>query len=186
MIRGFFFDLDGTLVDTHYSNFEAYRHALADFGVDLTFDRFKTSIGHQAKVFLPWFAPDLSDGDYEEIAVKKKQYYKEAAHLSVLNKQLVQFIAAIKPDHVVALVTTAKRENAQTILDHHKIGDLFDVIVAAEDVSASKPSPEAYLLALQKTGLSPKEVVTFEDSQPGIDSATSAGIAVIQVKDFQV
>ncbi len=186
MIRGFFFDLDGTLVDTHKSNFEAYRRALADFGVDLTFDQFKKSIGHQAKVFLPWFAPHLNESDYEEIAQKKKEYYREAAYLSILNEQLVRFIAAIKPDHVVALVTTAKRENAQTILDHHKLTDLFDLIVAAEDVSVSKPSPEAYLLALQRAGLGAHEVIAFEDSAPGVESAASAGIAVIQIKDFQV
>lgn len=186
MIRGFFFDLDGTLVDTHNSNFEAYRRALLDFGVELTFDQFRKSIGHQAKVFLPWFAPGLESDDYERIAQKKKEYYKEAARLSIVNEQLVRFIASVKPDHAIALVTTAKRDNAQTILEHHKLGRLFDVVVTAEDVLASKPSPEAYLIALRKTGLGPKEVVAFEDSQPGLEAATAAGIAVIQVKDFQV
>ena len=49
MIKGFFFDLDGTLVDTHHANFEAYKRALQDFGVDISFDDFKKTIGMQAK-----------------------------------------------------------------------------------------------------------------------------------------
>lgn len=186
MIRGFFFDLDGTIVDTHGANFEAYRRALADFDVELTFDEFKKSIGHQAKTFLPWFAPGLSDEHYEQIAQKKKAYYKEAAHLSLLNERLVRFISTIKPNHVIALVTTAKRENAETILRHHNLESLFDIIIAAEDVSVSKPSPEAYKKALQQARLSPSEVIAFEDSQPGIDSAEAAGIAVLEIKDFQL
>lgn len=186
MIKGFFFDLDGTLVDTHGANFEAYRHALSDFGVELTFGAFKKSIGHQAKEFLPWFAPNLTAEQYEEVAQLKKRYYKDAAHISVLNEQLAQFISAIKPNHIVALVTTAKKENAETILRHHNLMALFDEIVTAEDVKVSKPSPDAYLIALEKTGLRADEVVAFEDSQPGIDAAKAASIAVIEVKDFQL
>lgn len=185
MIKGFFFDLDGTLVDTHGANFEAYRRALADFDIELTFEEFKKSIGHQAKIFLPWFAPDLNADEYEQIAQTKKKYYKEAAHLSIVNEGLVKFINTVKQGHKIVLVTTAKRENAETILRHHNLLDVFDDIITAEDVSLSKPSPEAYELALKKAGLRPDEVITFEDSQPGIDSAQAAGIAVIEIKDFQ-
>lgn len=186
MIKGFFFDLDGTLVDTHHANFEAYRQALADFGVGLGFEEFKKSIGQQAQTFLPWFAPGMRLEQYEEIAQKKKGYYKKVAHLSVLNRPLFDFISMVKPGRVIALVTTAKRENALTILRHHHLDGLFNEVVTAEDVLVSKPSPEAYRVALQRTGLDPGEVLAFEDSQPGIDSAEAAGIAVIEIKDFQL
>lgn len=185
MIKGFFFDLDGTLVDTHRANFEAYRHALEDFGVELTFDEFKKSIGHQAKTFLPWFAPHLTAEELDEVAEKKKQYYKDYVHLSVLNHQLVDFLKYLKPHHTIVLVTTAKRENAETMLRHHDLIDLFDLMVTFEDVTDSKPSPEAYQLALERTNLKPSEVIAFEDSPSGISAASGAGIAVVEIGDFK-
>ncbi len=186
MIKAFFFDLDGTLVDTHRANFEAYRRALDDFGVTLTFDEFKKSIGHQAKTFLPWFAPGLSNEELEKVACKKKEYYKEVVHLSVINQQLVDFLTYLKPNHTVVLVTTAKRENAETILKHHDLLSLFDHIITFEDVTESKPSPEAYRIALERSGLRPSEAIAFEDSRSGIMAASAAGIAVVEVKDFIV
>lgn len=184
MIKAFFFDLDGTLVDTHQANFEAYRHALADVGVTITHDDFKKSIGHQAQLFLRWFAPGLADEEYHAIADRKAKYYKDLMHLSVLNAQLVKFIEAVRPEHKIVLVTTAKRRNANAVLDHHKLTDTFDLIITAEDVTKSKPSPECYNLALSKTGLEASEVIAFEDSQPGIEAAETAGIPVVYIKDF--
>ncbi len=185
MIKGFFFDLDGTLVDTHRANFEAYRQALDDFGVQLTFDDFKKSIGHQAKTFLPWFAPHLSATELEEIAKKKKHYYKDCVHLSVLNRRLVDFLVYLKPHHTIVLVTTAKRENAETMLRHHNLLGLFDLTITFEDVANSKPSPEAYELALERTNLKPSEVIAFEDSPSGVSAASDAGIAVVEIEDFK-
>lgn len=185
MIKGFFFDLDGTLVDTHRANFEAYRHALEDYGVAITFDEFKKSIGHQAKTFLPWFAPSLSSEELDEVAEKKKQFYKEYVHLSVPNTQLVELLKYLKPHHVIVLVTTAKRVNAEMMLTHHKLQDVFDQIITFEDVTNSKPSPESYQLALERTKLKPNEVIAFEDSPSGIAAASGAGIAVVEVRDFR-
>lgn len=186
MIKGFFFDLDGTLVNTHSANFEAYRLALKDYGVTINFEQFKETIGHSAKAFLPILAPNLSDVELEDITEKKRIYYRQVSHLSVLNNYLANFLRQIKDENLTVLVTTAKRENAETILRHHNLLSQFNYIITAEDVTSPKPSPEAYELALKKTGLKPNEVVAFEDSSPGAEAAANAGIAVIRVKDFIV
>lgn len=185
MIRAVFVDLDGTLVDTHSANFNAYKQALKDFGIILTFDEFKRSIGHQAKTFLPWFAPNLNDKELDEVAEKKKKYYKDLVHLSAPNRHLVDFFAYLKPNHMIVLVTTAKRENAEAILKHHNLMSIFDLMITFEDVTNSKPSPEAYELALKRTKLESHEVIAFEDSPSGIIAASKAGIAVMEIRDFR-
>lgn len=184
MIKGFFFDLDGTLVDTHRANFEAYRKALSDHGIVITIEDFKKTIGKQAYDFLPELAPGLPSKTYENIGSRKAEYYKDLAHLSKLNQPLRQFVDYINKGHVVALVTTAKRRNAEVILKHHKLEGCFDFVVCADDVIKSKPSPEAYEVALKRSGLQADEVVAFEDSESGRQAAESAGIAVITIKDF--
>jgi len=184
MIRGFFFDLDGTLVDTHRANYRAYKQALADFGFEIEWQDFQKSIGHQARTFLPWFAPGLSAASYGQIADKKKEYYRsEIAHTN-LNIRLVKFMESMKPSHKIALVTTAKRENAEAVLKHHGLSEYFDIVITAEDVSQSKPNPECYKLALKRASLQPKEVVAFEDSSVGVVAAEKAGIAVIKIEGF--
>lgn len=184
MIQGFFFDLDGTLVDTHRANFEAYRRALAEFNVEITYEQFKKTIGHQAQTYLPWLAPGLASKEYKKIAERKAVHYQDVMHLTAANKSLLQFLNAIRPNHVVALVTTAKRENANAVLLHYGLADIFDVVVASDDVYASKPSPECYQLALKKVGLEAKEVIAFEDSSPGAAAAEAAGIAVVRIERF--
>ena len=47
-----------------------------------------------------------------------------------------------------------------------------------------KPNPEAYLLALHKTGLAADEVIAFEDSLKGEAAAIGAGINVIRIRNF--
>lgn len=184
MIKGFFFDLDGTLADTHAANFEAYRRALLDIHIAITFEDFKKTIGQQAQTFLPLLAPGLSKEEYAAIAARKATYYKNLVHLSVLNVHLLRLIHSLQSELTIALVTTAKRKNAEAVLRHHGIADIFDVIVTADDVETSKPSPECYHLALRTAGLKPSEVIAFEDSETGIKAAETAGIAVVVIRDF--
>lgn len=184
MIKVIFFDLDGTLVDTHRANYEAYRGALKDYGVELTYDEFKKSIGYQANTFLRWFAPELSDEEYRLIALRKAELYQDTVKDSVANIHLIAHLQYLKKGHTIILVTTAKRRNAMAVLKHHGIEGSFDYIVSAEDVKISKPSPECYELALKMCNIKPSEALAFEDSQPGVEAAERAGIPVITVSDF--
>lgn len=186
MIRGFFFDLDGTLVDTHYANYLAYRKALRELGVNVNFAQFKKTIGLSAKKFLPQLAPGHTPAEYQAVAERKAAYYKDYLHRSTLNTELIDFIRDISKSCKIVLVTTAKTKNLQAVLKHHGIEDIFDLVVSQEDVAELKPHPEAYLRALSLTGLKAEEVVAFEDSESGISAAKAAGIPVISIKDFRV
>ncbi|MBW1640344.1 HAD-IA family hydrolase [Microbacterium resistens] len=53
--------------------------------------------------------------------------------------------------------------------------------VTAEDVTASKPDPEGFLLGAQRLGIAPEECVAFEDSEAGIAAAKAAGMRVVGV-----
>lgn len=52
-------------------------------------------------------------------------------------------------------------------------------IFSAEQVKKPKPSPDVYLFALEKLGLSPHETIVVEDSVTGVYAAKSAGIPVV-------
>jgi len=58
---------------------------------------------------------------------------------------------------------------------------LFDVLVCGEDVSATKPDPEPYLLAAKLLDVNPARCFALEDSPNGVASAQAAGCRVIAV-----
>jgi beta-phosphoglucomutase-like phosphatase (HAD superfamily) len=78
-----------------------------------------------------------------------------------------------------ALVTSSQRAFADAVLA--ATGMTFPVIVSAEDVTASKPDPEPYLLAAKLLTVAPESCVALEDSPNGVASATAAGCRVVAV-----
>ena len=53
---------------------------------------------------------------------------------------------------------------------------------SVDQVVMAKPNPEAYLKALELSGLHSYEVLAFEDSISGIQAAKAAGIQVLKIK----
>ena len=57
----------------------------------------------------------------------------------------------------------------------------FEFIIDGDDVARSKPDPEGYLLAMERLGVEPHEVLILEDSVPGTAAGLAAGAAVLAV-----
>ena len=82
------------------------------------------------------------------------------------------------------IVTMSMRRMALAVQQavHQQIGlEVFDFVVAGDDVINGKPHPEAYLKAAEKLGLTPEECVAFEDSLNGLTSAETAGTRAVGV-----
>jgi beta-phosphoglucomutase-like phosphatase (HAD superfamily) len=58
----------------------------------------------------------------------------------------------------------------------------FSVVLAAEDVPTSKPSPEGYLMAAKELKVASRDCVVFEDSTAGIGAGRAAGCKVVAVE----
>jgi HAD superfamily hydrolase (TIGR01509 family) len=78
-----------------------------------------------------------------------------------------------------ALVTSSERDFMETVLA--STGMRFDALVCAEDVAATKPDPEPYLLAAKLVGVPPGDCFALEDSPNGVASAEAAGCRVFAV-----
>jgi beta-phosphoglucomutase-like phosphatase (HAD superfamily) len=78
-----------------------------------------------------------------------------------------------------ALVTSSQRSFAAAVLD--ATGLPFPVTVCSDDVAATKPAPDPYLMAAKLLDVAPQECVALEDSPNGVASATAAGCRVVAV-----
>lgn len=79
----------------------------------------------------------------------------------------------------LALVTGASRDAAAPPLRAAGVLALFDIVVAQEDIVASKPDPEGFLRAVRALGARPERTVVLEDSIPGLRAAHAAGLRAI-------
>lgn len=184
-IKGFFFDLDGTLVNTYEADFLAYRDAIKEVtGIVVDRDAFMSTNGMEMRQKLEILAPGITSEQADKIAAGKKKFYKNHIHTTIPNETLLAFMIDMAEHHTIALVTTAKQQNAETVLEKYGISDLFDVKVFGDGVTYAKPHPESYLKALALSGLEASEVLAFEDSKSGLDSAHAAGIKTIHVRNF--
>jgi HAD superfamily hydrolase (TIGR01509 family) len=68
----------------------------------------------------------------------------------------------------------------EPVLRAAQIYDVFDAMVFGDEVAAPKPSPAPYQLVAQKLGIDTG--IAFEDSEPGLASARTAGFRAIKVE----
>ena len=83
-----------------------------------------------------------------------------------------------------AIVTMSIRRMALAVRDaaHASTGlEIFDIVVAGDDVENGKPHPEAYLKAAALLGLEAAACVAIEDSLNGLTSAEAAGTRALGV-----
>ena len=125
------------------------------------------------------------------IARKAQAYIKEVELLEKLPiyPGLEEFILSLQVAQLkIALVTGSLRLEVELVLNQAGLAKYFEVIVAGDDVTASKPQPDGYLLAVERLNqlypdlkLEPGECLAIEDTFAGIQAAQKAGISVVGV-----
>jgi HAD superfamily hydrolase (TIGR01509 family) len=177
------FDMDGLLVDSEPLWLEAETAVMARLGADWTRADQMQLLGGSldrtvryllAKAAKP--APPEVIGEWlmSEIAGRVRD---QGVPVRPGARELLASVAAAGLPR--ALVTSSERRFMDTVLA--STGMRFDVLVCADDVSATKPDPEPYLLAAKLLEVDPGYCVALEDSPNGVASAQAAGCRVIAV-----
>jgi HAD superfamily hydrolase (TIGR01509 family) len=84
----------------------------------------------------------------------------------------------------IALVTSARRPTAESHLDETGLTPFFTAIITRDDVALPKPAPDPFRAAAAALGIAVEDCLAFEDSGPGIASASTAGMPVVLVPDL--
>lgn len=94
-----------------------------------------------------------------------------------------KFLKELKSKGVrTGLVTSSNDRKMKLVLNRHPdLPVLFDVIVTANDIIHPKPSPDAYLKAIEYLNADAAQTIVFEDSFYGLKSARDAGCIVVGV-----
>jgi beta-phosphoglucomutase len=178
------FDMDGVILDSEPLHVAAFQATLDRHGYKLS-----------TKDYKEHFAGKTDEAGFEsyfnfinetvEIPVimgeKARKYLELAGDQLVPYTGIVPLIRNLADIIPLALVTGSLRAEAEVALKAFEITDCFKVIIAAEDISQSKPNPEGYNKAAARIGVSLEKCVVIEDSPSGIKAALAAGIECIAV-----
>lgn len=81
-------------------------------------------------------------------------------------------------DNITAYHTVNKR-----MIEKAKMDEVFEFIIAKEDVTNRKPHPEVHEKILNYFKIKPEETLIIEDSLLGVETAKNAGIDVVTIYD---
>ena len=192
-IKYLLFDMDGTLVDTEPVGPQTFLNQLSKYGVKPTDDEYELFV----KVWRR-DGTDINENDYLSDIVKKyklditpdeyigefySMYEKgiiEAAPLTGVH----EFLNKTKESKrfKLAVVTASKASQVRAVLKKNGWDDVFDVIVAEEDISHHKPDPEPFIVGMNKLSAKSDECIILEDSKNGVLAGKSSGCLVIGLK----
>lgn len=176
-------DLDGTLIDSEPLLFEAERLALAQDGLDLTYEIKQRFIGLGGNEVLTgladWFGVEADLDRWN--AVKKDAYFQlldtvpafpPAVELArrLAAAGVPMAVASGSPVHVIGRALRAIGL-AEEITTH----------VSVEQVAAGKPSPDVFFAAADALGVPPANCVVIEDAVPGVLAARAAGMRCLAI-----
>ncbi|AFY64662.1 HAD family phosphatase [Geitlerinema sp. PCC 7407] len=130
---------------------------------------------------------------YLDILIRRKaQAYRQALdglETLPIYPGLEDFLFKLQGQGVpMGVVSGALRSEIELVLTRSHLAKYFTVMVGGDEISASKPDPEGYLLAVDRLNaalpdlqLQPQNCLAIEDTYPGIRAAKGAGMQVLGV-----
>jgi HAD superfamily hydrolase (TIGR01509 family) len=179
------FDLDGVLFDTERVQLLGWVAALKPYSKGMNSRTYMKYAGKAGPIIVKELIRDMGIKVTEKELISSKEKYvidymkKKPVRIMPYAKQALSFFSGRKIK--MAAATSAPR--GETLLKLKKSGFLpyFDVIVSRDDVRRGKPFPDVYVKTAEKLGMEPALCLAVEDTQAGLQSAKSAGLACIAV-----
>jgi HAD superfamily hydrolase (TIGR01509 family) len=118
----------------------------------------------------------------ELLRLRQGVYKQRIADRNPIAEASVRLVKLLADNEIpLGIVTGAQRDDVLAVLAGSPAGELFDVLIAEEDVRNGKPHPEGFLTAARLLNRPPGDVLVFEDSVPGVQAALAAGMHCLAV-----
>jgi len=180
-IQGWFFDLDGTLMDTDDEAVEALAHRLRLIGNTRSRQLARSVVMlsetpmNDAMTLL-----DMVGFDPWIFALRRRLNHRVEPTFRLIAgvRPLIQRLATIGQ---LAVVSTRSQEDAVLFLKQHLLSRHFRLLATQETTKRLKPHPEPVLYAARQLGLDPAACVMVGDTTVDMRAARRAGAWAIGV-----
>ncbi|RAJ93958.1 beta-phosphoglucomutase-like phosphatase (HAD superfamily) [Aliidiomarina maris] len=171
------FDLDGTLVDSDYANYLAYKDAV--MSVLSTQIEIDFTLGTRiTRDLLEELIPAITHKQLDEIALLKERLYHKFLSETETSPRLIEMVARVQ-DKEVVLATNSRRCRAEMLLNHHGLIEKFTRKIY-RDAESQRDKYVQLMAELPKGSMS---ILVFENDKKAIESAVACGIGIDQIID---
>jgi HAD superfamily hydrolase (TIGR01549 family) len=173
--RAVVFDQDGTLINTFIPALHAYSVAC---GRQITLAELEPvahlgAARNLVSALLGHTASDTEDDIFHDALA-------EAVAAIDPYPGIVDVLESLRHARIAtAVATNSDARSARVVLGAHGLDLLLDTIVTVDQVSGPKPSPESILLACERIGADPPDVVFVGDSPADMVAARAAGTVAV-------
>ncbi|MES2257189.1 MAG: HAD family phosphatase [Pseudomonadota bacterium] len=185
-IEGILWDNDGVLVDTERLFYEANRLVFEPHGIALTeLDFFNWYLADNCGAWHLLEQRGMPEPQITALRAERNRLYS----VLLLETEIVpvpgvtQVLEALAARLPMGVVTSSIGNHFDIIHGRLDLLRHFRFVLTAESYVNSKPSPEPYLLGLERLGLGADRCVVIEDSPRGLQAATAAGIRCIVLRN---
>lgn len=188
MLQCIIFDLDGVLVSTDEYHYQAWKD-IADelhipFNKDDNMHQRGVSRLESLEIILKKTDKIFTHSEKLQLANKKNTKYIESIEKNLTKDNILpgvlDLLYHLKTKNITMIVGSSSK-NADFILTKTKLHTFMDAVVSGLDITNSKPHPEVFITAGQKSGYQAHECLVIEDADTGIDAALAAGMRVLAV-----
>jgi beta-phosphoglucomutase len=192
-MKAIIFDMDGVLVDTMPSHFQAMKTAVAEIAeINLDERTFYLLEGmpilEMAQKLLDLEGHKIQAGKaslgtlVEKIGMRKKQVFMQMKQIPRPFDGVRELILESLRGCLKAVVTGSSKQELDTILENNFGMNVFTVTVNGDEFEGKgKPDPASYLAALNRLGVSPTNALIVENAPLGVQAARRAGLRCIVV-----
>lgn len=192
-MKAIIFDMDGILVDTMPSHFQAMRRAVAEIAkIDLKERTFYMLEGmpimEMARKILDLEANEIRKGVTnlgtlaEKISMRKKEIFMQMKQIPEPFSGVKELIFKCPSSCLKAVVTGSSKQELDTIIENNFGPNVFNVAIDGDEFEGKgKPDPAAYLAALSRLGVPSTNALVVENAPLGVQAARRAGVKCIVV-----
>jgi len=191
----FIFDMDGTLLDSETIHMSALQSVMKEcFSINWPMDKVMKEFVGVADTDAFVKLQSLSGLTSVELNSFLNKKHDECAFLlkekskkgSLLEPEMESLLKGLKENKKKLAIVTASEESFLQEVKEKIDSSYFSFTISTKDTVKTKPFPDPYLLAFEKFGgVRPKDVIIFEDSVTGLESAKRSGGIVNQAKWFE-
>jgi len=181
----YFFDLDGTLIDSNGVWKQVDRDFLAKRGIPYTHAYYE-GVAHTALPMAAVFTKEFChlEESCEEIIAEWMEMSRDMYSHVPLKPGVRAYLEQCRAEgRRMAIITSSVPEHCYTALKKLELEPYFENVTFAQQAGLHKKFPDVWLQAAEKNGVRPEDCTVFDDSLAACQGARLAKMRVIGVHD---